>query len=62
VKEDPAAVAARREAEKQAEERLKWVVVCVVGVFGSIAAWNFVRETQEAVRSVRRPKEPWELG
>jgi hypothetical protein len=61
VQEDPAAVAARKEARKKTERVLLIAVGVGVGVFALIAGVNFLRDTREAMAAANRPKQPWEL-
>lgn len=61
VQEDPAAVAARKEARKKTERVLVIALGVGIGVFALIAGLNFLRETKEAMAAANRPKQPWDL-
>ncbi|MCZ2340960.1 MAG: hypothetical protein LC104_04090 [Bacteroidales bacterium] len=56
VPEDPAAVAAR----EQMHQKLAYCGFAVVGVFMGVAAWNFVRDTRQAIATMHAPKNPWD--
>lgn len=56
VPEDPAAVAAREKMQKN----LTYCGFGIVGVVMGVAAWNFVRDTRQAIACLREPKNPWD--
>lgn len=61
VKEDPAAVAAREESQREMAEKMKWVWVAVgVGLVGA-AVWQFLREAARAANHSGRERQPWEV-
>ena len=61
VQEDPAAVAARKDARKKSERMLVIAVGVGIGVFALIAGVNFLRDTREAMAAANRPKQPWDM-
>ncbi len=61
VPENPAAVAARKEARKKADRMLMVVLGAGIGVFALIAGVNFLRDTKQAIAAANRPKHPWDL-
>lgn len=57
VREDPAAVAARRERE----ENMKWLIAAGGVAFGGYATWQYLDESARARRAGRRKRDPWEM-
>jgi hypothetical protein len=61
VTEDPAAVAARKQAQEELEENMKWVWVAVGVCLVGGAMWQFLREVARAQDESQRERKPWEM-
>jgi hypothetical protein len=59
--EDPAAVAAREEAKKEMEDKLKWVLAAAGIGFVGYTVWQFLHESSKVARARQRKREPWEM-
>jgi hypothetical protein len=60
--EDPAAVAAREEAQKAMDEKVKWSLAAVLVGFVGFAGWQFIREYAKLGSPSLRKRQPWEIG
>jgi len=61
VPRDPAAVAAEKKAREEASRQMNWLIAAGLGGFVVFAAYQFLRDTLEAIRASNRPRQPWEV-
>ncbi|HJZ57582.1 MAG TPA: hypothetical protein VKE74_21615 [Gemmataceae bacterium] len=61
VPQDPAAVAAEKKAREEASRQMNWLIAAGLGGFVLFAAYQFLRDTKDAIRASIRPRQPWDV-